>query len=139
MFALFDFWSRSDSCGLSLCYFPFCKLLIQIHANYHCFYQQTNCSIFSLESLLMQVSMLMHISSFLIQNSLRAHIFPCFIITPVPSRIILVPIRLYFSVRHFLSKIFYVGVYCSLGTDHSNSSMRTKYSTLMSTGPLVCY
>ena len=37
----------------------------------------------------------------------------------------------------FLSKIFYLGVYCSLGTDHSNSSMRTKYSTLMSTVPLV--
>ena len=103
------------------------------------FYQQTNCSIFSLESLLMQVSMLMRTSSFLIQNSLRAHIFPCSIIMPVPHMIILVPIWLYFSVRHFLCKIFYVGVYCSLGTDHSNSSMGTIYSTQMSTVPLVWY
>ena len=85
----------------------------------------------------MQVSMLMRTSSFLIQNSLRAHIFPCSIIMPVPCRIILVPIWLYFSVHHFLGKIFYVGVYCSLGTDHSNSSMHAKSSTLVSTVPLV--
>jgi len=70
-------------------------------------------------------------------NSLRAHIFPCSIIMPGPHRIVLVPIRLHFSVRQFFSKIFYVGVYCSLGTDHSNSNMRAKYSTLMSTVPLV--
>ena len=73
------FWSRNDHSGLSLCYFPCCKLLIRIHANYHFFYQQTNCSIFSLESLLMQASMLMCTNSFFIQNSLRAHIF-----TPAP-------------------------------------------------------
>jgi hypothetical protein len=56
-------------------------------------YQQTKCSIFSLESLLMQISMLMCTSSFFIQNSLRAHIFPCSIIMPVPHRIILAPIH----------------------------------------------
>ena len=101
------------------------------------FYQQTNCSIFSLESLLMQLSMLMCTSFFFIQNSLCVHIFPCSIIMPGPHRIVLVPIRLHFSVRQFFSKIFYVGVYCSLGTDHSNSSMHAKSSTLVSTVPLV--
>ena len=63
--------------------------------------------------------------------------FPCSIIMPVPHRIILAPICKHFSVRQFFIGIFYVGDYCSLGTVHSNSSMHAKYSTLMSTVPLV--
>ena len=65
--------------------------------------------------------------SHLIQNSLRTHIFyPCSIIMLVPHITVLAPIRYHFSVHQFFSKIFYIGVYCSLGTSHSNSSMRAK-------------
>ena len=69
----------------------------------------------------------------------RPYFYPCSIIMLVPHIIVLAPIRYHFSVHHFFSNIFYVGVYCSLGTNHSNSSMHTraKYSTLISTVPLV--
>jgi len=72
------------------------------------FYQQTNCSIFSLESLLQQLSMLMCTSSFFIQISFHAHFFSYSINKPVPHRVVLAPIRYPFSVRQFFIK------YCSL-------------------------
>ncbi len=111
--------------GLSLCYFPCCKLLIWIRANYH--YLPTD-KVFNVQPGI-PTHAIKHVDvyEFLFHSNIFACPFPpLLIIMPVPHRIVLAPIHYPFSVRQFFIEIFYVGDYCSLGTVHSNSSLSAK-------------